>query len=367
MKFRILSLDGGGMRGIVPAHILKIVEQTLGGPLWQQFDLVAGTSTGAIIAGAIAKKLSAETIASIYEKQGAEIFPYQRYTSPQRLGLMIQHGFSAPKFSSRGLRRVIEQHLGPLTLGEITPHSPDGLHLLLTSYDTIRRTPIIFKSWSHHKWYTKLPVAEACIGSASAPTFFPAHRIDPKAYSGNKGYSDETEAYSLVDGGICANNPTSCAVVAALRILRKRYPSRSIDRCLQDIKVLSIGTGDTTEPLPWERVRGWGLSQWALHISDVFMDAPNDIHRYIAEQIMPHSSRNYLRLQIKLDKALDVRMGLGRSQSLFQPKYTLRSIDDARPLWQAKLVDATEGYLDTLLPESSRTVREELDALLSDW
>ena len=236
MKFRILSLDGGGMRGIVPAHILKIVEQTLGGPLWQQFDLVAGTSTGAIIAGAIAKKLSAETIASIYENQGLAIFPYQRYLSPQRLGLIIQHGFSAPKFSNRGLKRVIEQHLGTLTLGEITPNSPEGLHLLLTSYDTIRRTPIIFKSWSHHKWYRNLPVSEACISSASAPTFFPAHRIDPRVYSQEN--TEEGEAYSLVDGGICANNPTSCAVVAALRILRKRFPSRSIDRCLQDIKVL---------------------------------------------------------------------------------------------------------------------------------
>ncbi|MEM9213597.1 MAG: patatin-like phospholipase family protein [Cyanobacteria bacterium P01_F01_bin.150] len=377
MVFRILSLDGGGMRGIVSAHILKQVEERLGGgPLRDHFDLIAGTSTGAIIAGAIAAGLSASEIFNIYEKEGKDIFPYRNYWALGRIPLMLKHGISAPKFSDQGLVKVISGHLGNLTLGDITPTSPYGLHVLITSYDTVRRRPVIFKSWYRHKWYKTLSLADACISSASAPTYFPAHRIDPKSYGLN-------QEYSLVDGGVCANNPTSCAVVAGAKLLSKRLPSKLVSACLSQIKVLSIGTGDPAQPLLWQQVRGWGLSQWAPRIADVLMDAPNDIHRYITEQLMSRSPRfantgstsqsNYLRLQFPLNDKLMQKLGQSPSAS---SRYNLRAIDDARPQFRRLLVAATDLYLDGQLdrfPDETQgrpanpTPREQLYLLLDHW
>lgn len=380
MVFRILSLDGGGMRGVVSSHILKQVEERLGGgPLRQHFDLIAGTSTGAIIAGAIAAGLSASDIFKIYENEGREIFPYQTYWTLKRVPLLFKYGLSAPKFSDQGLMKVIYRHLQDITLGDITPTSPYGLHLLITSYDTVRRRPIIFKSWYHHKWYKTLPLAEACISSASAPTFFPAHRIDPQLF----GLGEE---YSLVDGGVCANNPTSCAVVAAAKLLTKRLPSKSITACLRQMKVLSIGTGDPATPFPWRKVRGWGLGQWAPRIADVLMDAPNDIHRYIAEQLIAGSQNygapHYLRLQFPLNTKILHMLHQTGSLTLSSPsRYNLRAIDDARPHFQQMLVDATDVYLDGRLDQSQAknrletsprhspppSPREQLYAMLDQW
>lgn len=213
-------------------------------------------------------------------------------------------------------------------------------------------------------------MADACISSASAPTFFPAHRIDPHAY----GLSEE---YSLIDGGVCANNPTSCAVVAATNLLAEAFPSQSLEMRLRQIKVLSIGTGDPAQSFPWARVKGWGLSQWAPRIADVFMDAPNDIHRYIAEKLMPVPS-NYLRLQFSVNDQLVDKLLESNSPSMTHPRQgcNLRAIDDARPLFRQRLVAATELYLDGQLDEAldmthnqraDLSPRQQLEDLLLQW
>ncbi|MGK7919655.1 MAG: CBASS cGAMP-activated phospholipase [Trichodesmium sp.] len=334
MTFRILCLDGGGIRGIMPACILQKIEQQLGSPLKDHFDLIAGTSTGSILALGIAIGKSPEELLNLYLEKGLQIFPYQSLFSPKRLPLIFQYGISAPKFSNKGLMNVLQEQYGEKTFFDITP-SMDSLKILIPSYDTIGRNPVIFKSWYHNDWYAELPLWEICLSSSSAPTYFPAYRIEK-----------DRQVYSLIDGGVCANNPVSCAMAEAIRLLRQSS-NKSVGDVIEQIKIISIGTGDPHKsPIDWEKVRGWGRIQWALRIADIFMDAGPDIDRYVVEQIMGETENDnqprYIRLQLPLQEPL-------------------LKMDDARPKNLHALVNEIDAYIDQV------EIQEKLEKFLANW
>ncbi|MEQ9551937.1 MAG: CBASS cGAMP-activated phospholipase [Coleofasciculus sp. G3-WIS-01] len=280
MTYRILSLDGGGIRGIISAVILAEVERVLDQPLNQYFDLIAGTSTGSILASAIAIGRKSEEIIRLYREKGARIFPYQGRFSRQRLGLVFQHGLSAPLYPDDGLIKVLQEEFGSTKLSDIE----NPLQLMIIAYDTIGRKPIVFKSWREDQDFFNIPLWEACVCSSSAPTYFPAHLLQTSS-----------REYSVIDGGVGANNPAAAALAEALRL----------NYSIQDISVLSIGTGNSGRPFPWKETRGWGLAQWGWQgrLIDVLFDASSDIHDYITRQIMTSKDlgnpdvQRYLRLQ----------------------------------------------------------------------
>ncbi len=348
MPFRILSLDGGGIRGIVAAKMLAAIEKEIKQPLNKYFDLIAGTSTGSILAAAIARGCSSEEIVELYRQKSSIIFPYRKRLTLKRLPLIFKHGISAPKFSDKGLIEVMQSAFGNTTLFDIT--SP---MLLVISFDTIEREPIFFKNWRQDKGYGNIPLWEICVCSASAPTYFPAHRLD-KRVSGNaedglgnaiildddaasidnvynntqiriidgtgSGQTrtiskyigsfrhatvsqnwdkipDKTSiysiksAYSAIDGGVAANNPSSCAIAEALKLGHR----------VEDIRILSIGTGERTRVIPYEYAQHWGLIQWAQPLIGVLFDASSEVYEYITKQI---AHERILRLQFKLDRDL---------------------------------------------------------------
>lgn len=288
MPFRILSLDGGGIRGVISATILLEVEKQINQPLNQYFDLIAGTSTGSILAAAIAKGLTSQDILQLYRNKGQRIFPYTSLLSWERLPLLIQYGFSAPKFSDAGLIEVIKEEFGDIKLSDIDK-SP---RLLITAYDTLERKFIVFKSWRKFDSWANIPLWEACVCSSSAPTFFPAHKLIVQLEEGPK-------TYVVIDGGIGANNPAACAVAEALRL----------GHSIQDISVLSIGTGtpkvNQEEQMKWARASSWGLFDWIWEgrLIRILLDASANINDYITTQVMSppelegRESPPYLRLQ----------------------------------------------------------------------
>ncbi|MEC4892063.1 MAG: patatin-like phospholipase family protein [Oscillatoria sp. PMC 1051.18] len=284
MVYRILSLDGGGVRGILAAQMLTYFEELIyPQPLHEYFDLIAGTSTGSILAAGISIGMTAKQLVELYATKTDIIFPYWGtwgYLSPKRIPLILKYGISAPKFSHDGLIKVLQEEFGKITLAEVTPEGSSRPNLLIPSYDTIHRKPIVFKSWRHEMPYANLFLWETCVCSASAPTFFPAY-----------GVIDATGniIYSAVDGGLGANNPAACAVAEALRL---NLP-------ISDLAVLSIGTGEMINPFPYRKVRGWGVIQWAGKIVDILMDASLEIHEYITREIVCNYEDNqrYLRLQ----------------------------------------------------------------------
>jgi hypothetical protein len=373
VTFRILSLDGGGIRGVVAATMLARIEQQINVPLNQYFQLVAGTSTGSILAAAIANGRSAKELIGVYQQKGSRIFPYQNLWSPERLGLVFQYGLSAPKYSDKGLVEVLKEEFKYKKLSEVK-----ATNLLIPSYDTINREPIIFKSW--RKKFLNVPLWEVCVCSASAPAYFPAHQLirreegkavggDAKTIVFSKEASEDDDdynrmriditggtgrgqvrtiidyvgktrtalvdagwdvipdatstfsvvlEYSAIDGGVAANNPTACAIAEALRLGHK----------VEDISLLSIGTGSFSREIPLESAKEWGAAQWALPVIDVIFDASSDINDYIGRQIV----ERYLRLQFKLDRS-------------WTGKRLSDDMDDASQENIRNLIEAADAYV----------------------
>ncbi len=292
MVYRILSLDGGGIRGTAAAQMLReleiVVRARTGQALHEYFQLIAGTSTGSILAAGLALGKSGAELVKLYEENGQRIFPYwgtKGYFAPRRLRLIWQHGLSAPKFGHDGLQTVLQEQFGDRPLAAIASDRDSHPKLLVTAYDTVERKPIVFKSWRHEEWYASVPLWEASLCSSSAPTFFPAY---PLAAGGR--------SCAAIDGGVGANNPTTCAIAEAIRL---GHP-------LHQLRVFSIGTGELTKSYPYREVKHWGAAQWGRRIIDVLMDAPQEIDAYVAEQIMagtPLQQRAYARLQPPLQSS----------------------------------------------------------------
>jgi patatin-like phospholipase/acyl hydrolase len=362
MAFKILCLDGGGMRGVLSAQLLALIEaellQQTGKRIHDYFDLIAGTSTGAILAAGLALGTSSEQMMQLYLQKGRRIFPYQGYWgyfSPQRLPLVLQHGLSAPKFSHAGLESVLKEQYGQRTLAELQHQTPK---LLITAYDTMLRRPVIFKSWEA-AWYSQSKVWEAVICSASAPTFFPSYPLQANGYS-----------CSLIDGGVGANNPSTCAIVAALKL----------GYTLKDLRILSIGTGESTIGYPYKDTKHWGLAQWGKRIADVLMDAPQDVIEETAQQVVTLGDRypnHYIRLQPKLStdaltQWLDPeRLAQLRRDLKGKRPQVREDIDDASPENMKILQALAEGYFhhETLrLPIAYRQTQElTITEALQSW
>jgi patatin-like phospholipase/acyl hydrolase len=277
---RILSLDGGGIRGLVTCLWLDGVERALadaGKPgVTGSFDLLAGSSTGAMIACGLGIGLSPAQLAGLYREHRHAIFPHLARRLWSRVGRMFEQGPSAPRYNGHGLEQVLRDVFGDTRLGQLAQPT------LITAYDTIGRKPVVFKSFKPE--HADLRVWEVCRASAAAPTYFPAH-----------GMTFEGRLHSLIDGGVVANNPTVCAVAEALR------KDRGV-RHSDDLVVLSVGSGELNRPIDLASAREWGALEWAIPIVGVLFDASSDSVDYIAQQLV---GDRYFRLQDELVIGMD--------------------------------------------------------------
>lgn len=228
--FKILSIDGGGFRGAYAAHLLKRIEDEFHVNWGEDFDLLAGTSTGSIIAAALAVGASAARVLNMYKEKGRSIFPTH---VPPRRGLLHS------KYSSAPLRAALSEFFGTMKLGDIetpliipaTDIGSGRVHVLKSGYD---------KGFVRDK---DVPVVEAVLASCSAPTFFP-----PVLLSGDK-------PYLLADGGLWANSPSLVAAIDAKRRLGAN---------LEDLQILSIGTGSANTFYPIREAKTRGLFGWGI-------------------------------------------------------------------------------------------------------
>lgn len=274
--FFVLSLDGGGIRGLMSAVWLAAVEKRLGGPIGTRLSLVAGTSTGSILAAAVASGIPAEEIVRLYETHGSTVFPSTAERLWSRARRLFSEGPSAPKYDGEGLEQVLRLAFGAAKFGDLP------VRTMVVAYDVRRRNATVMKSWREE--YRDLDVADVVKASCSAPTYFPAHLV-----------RIEGEVEPLVDGGVVANNPTACAIAEAIRLREKRS--------LDDLLVLSIGTGESTREISAAQAKEWGALEWAVPVIDVLMDGAADAVDYIAARLLPDG--RYFRLQTRLTEALD--------------------------------------------------------------
>jgi len=285
--FRILSLDGGGIRGLIPALVLAELEQRTGKRTAQLFDLIAGTSTGGILAlgltrpGAAGKPLyGADEMVGLYEKDGSKIFDRSPLHRLKAIGNLADE-----KYPSHGIDAVLKARFGESMLSEaITP-------VLVTSYDIEERGPYFFKS---HRARLEPPrnhlMRDAARATSAAPTYFEPVKVP---------CSDQKSGYrALIDGGVYANNPAACALVEAMCFF---------DQKLDDIVMLSLGTGENTRPIKYEDAKGWGLAKWAQPVLNVVFDGVSDTVHYQLQSLLTKGAQSgrYLRVQVDLTDAND--------------------------------------------------------------
>ncbi len=279
---RVLSLDGGGIRGLIPALMLAALEEKTGKPVAQLFDLIAGTSTGGILAlgltlaGAEGRpRYTAAQLAKLYLEEGSTIFSrslWRRVTSVD--GLIDEH------YSSEGIERVLARYFGDARLKDALTE------VLVPAYEIQKRVPFLFRS----RYARKPPRAgetfdylvwQVARSTSAAPTYFEPFRL----------VAQHDEDYALVDGGVYANNPAMCALVEA----RSLYPDA-------EIVVASFGTGELCRPIGYEEAKQWGLLEWARPVLDVVFDGVSDTVDFQARQLI---GDNYFRFQGVLDEGSD--------------------------------------------------------------
>lgn len=266
-SIKVLAIDGGGIRGIIPAVILGELQKRLGRDLYTVFDLIAGTSTGGIIALGIGTRCnngqpySPGELLSLYVQSGPAIFK-KSWLTPER-------EFVLPKYSPDGLEATLAKFFQDTELQTaLTP-------LLISSCDLQGQLPFFFKSHriaadSSFNW----KVASIARATSAAPTFFPPLHL-------TRGDAD----YALVDGGVFVNNPSMAAYAAA----RSLYPGSA------QFVVVSVGTGDRQDRIAYASAKEWGLLGWARQIVPVFMDSVSEAVDYELK-LMPGCT--YYRLQV---------------------------------------------------------------------
>lgn len=304
-EFRILSLDGGGIRGVLTATILEEIERKIQGQALKEFfHLIAGTSTGAILAAGIAKGYSAQQLVAIYQNKGKRIFPISRPQTHNRWQWL--HNLNNPQYENEGLKDVLQEEFGGNTLlKDLAPNL-----VLITAYDALNRKPLLMCNWQTEWAY--FPIWEACTASASAPTFFPSFKLDTPDLK-EPGNQLEINA---IDGGVFANNPVTCAVAEAFCLcdhpnalsylgnIKFTMPDHNRQQFRSTLSVLSIGTGKLTRPIQYKDSKDWGTRQWVAPLIDVMFDGSNAINNQIMSYLIEDHNA-YLRLQPHLTKAND--------------------------------------------------------------
>jgi uncharacterized protein len=240
--FRILSLDGGGIKGAFTASVLATLEEDTGKSVVDHFDLIAGTSTGGILAIGLGLGLSAREICDFYASKGPEIFPSTSLI--QRTSGFFRQLFG-PKHSHSVLRSALEEALGKRKFGE------SSYRLLIPTYDAIGGRLFLMKT-AHHprfKYDINAPAVDVALATSAAPTHFAA-----------APFPNHADA-SYVDGGVWANCPVMAAITEAVAFL---------DQPLDSIDVLSIGT--TTKPFNIARHTDDGVAQWNAGLVELMFE-----------------------------------------------------------------------------------------------
>jgi len=249
---KVLAIDGGGIRGIIPATILSEIEQRTNTRIAHLFDLIAGTSTGGILALGLVKpdgsgepQYSAADLGGLYEKEGKRIFDRSLWHQVVALGNLADE-----KYEVTGLEGVLQNYFGEARLKDAVTET------LVTSYELESRQPWFF---ARHKAQKDpaydFPMRFVARATSAAPTYFSPEELSTSEQHGG-----------LVDGGVYANNPALCAYVEA----KDLHPDHD------EILVVSMGTGQHTRPIQYEEAKDWGLAMWAKPILDVVFDGVSD-------------------------------------------------------------------------------------------
>ena len=285
--FNVLTIDGGGIKGLYSAAILRELEKYFETRIVEHFDLICGTSAGAIIACGLAVGLSADDISSFYFTSGAKIFRHTPIWSKTK------QLFFKSKYKGKKLETELKSYLGEKKF-------KDSLcHLVIPTYDINAGNPYVFKT-DHSSSLVRDSdtfLWEAALASASAPSYFPVYK------------SNYLKGHKFVDGGVWANNPSLAGLIETLRFFVG--PDKEFDR----FRLVSLSS--ISEHFAAIKVRAWhnSIVGWGSNLVNLFMNAQViSTERMVAFLIDANDRGEYLRTpspqlskemveKIRLDKA----------------------------------------------------------------
>lgn len=271
MAYFILSLDGGGIRGVLTATALARLQQRC--PFLERVDLLAGTSTGGILALGLAKGMAPSAMSDLYRQEGSRIFGardlWDRIAGPVDEAFRADYGMEA-------LEAALKPHFGGLTLGDLPKR------VLIPTFDVdapaTEETPAQWRPKFLHNFPGPnsdgaVSVLEAALRTAAAPTYFPS-----------RGH--------YIDGGVVANNPSTCAIAKAIKT----------GVALRDIHLLSVGTGYNPQRIPGGS-GDWGKLQWATTVLQMVLEGTSGMAKYQCQQLL---GDRYHRIQVELEDVIEM-------------------------------------------------------------
>ena len=307
-KYRILCLDGGGLRGLITARLLARLNTHPQVAGWlSTVDLFAGTSTGGILALGLACGKTPEEICTVYKERGGVIFDDSIWDNLRDLGKTV-----GADYSSKGLKAELKTVFGDLKLRDITRKVAIPTFDLDNEEVAAKRTwkPKIFHNFQGADSDGEQLVAHIAQYTSSAPTYFPS-------------------ADGYIDGGVYANNPSIVALAQA--ISRRNQPAERA--ALDEVVMLSLGTGVSLTYIKGQTL-DWGYAQWAQPLINVLMDGVAGISDYQARQLLDD---RYHRLQIVFQPnetiALDAVDKLDRMDEIATGHPLQATVDWLRTTW----------------------------------
>ncbi|XP_034690001.1 patatin-like protein 2 [Vitis riparia] len=302
----VLSIDGGGIRGIIPGTLLAFLESNLqeldgaNARIADYFDIIAGTSTGGLVTSMLTAPnkdnrpiYAAKDINNFYLEHCPKIFP-QNSAKPNT----SVSGATGPKYDGKYLRSLTDELLGDLTLKQTLTN------VVIPTFDIKLLQPIIFSTKDARTNVAKnARLSDVCIGTSAAPTYLPAHYFETRDSSG------KTRSFNLIDGGVAANNPTLMAISQVTKEIILMHNSQSEEINPMDPKrmlVLSLGTGapKLEEKYNADTASSWGPLEWLLDngatpLLDIYGHASSDMVDIHVSTLFQsrRCQKNYLRIQ----------------------------------------------------------------------
>ncbi|MES2410610.1 MAG: CBASS cGAMP-activated phospholipase [Bacteroidota bacterium] len=323
--FKILSIDGGGIKGLYSSTILAEFEEKYNCQISDYFDMICGTSTGGLIALALSLKIPASEICSFYETEGSKIFPSFRKVKFRNTKIsrgLLNQMFWGGKFSDKELKKSLEKIFGEAKIG-------DSNNLLcIPSYTITEARPFIFK-FDHKEGNLDrdngAKMVDVALATSAAPTYFPMAEIP---YYNNKQF---------IDGGVWGNNPTLVGLLEALDYFVGK------DKEFDKLKILSISSLSLSGGKPTGLKRNRSFLDWKSDLFETSLTGQSFFTHFFMEKIKLISdiSIDYVRvptsdvsseqedlvqLDVATKPALDLIKGKGKDKAdIYKKKQEISS------------------------------------------
>lgn len=337
-KVRILSIDGGGIRGILPGVVLTQLEKKLQAKMEDpkiriadMFDFFAGTSTGGILSMAYLipdktgrPKLQAQEAVDLYLDRGDEIFDISLWQRARSV-----NGVADEKYSADELEESLDDVFGEVMLNELIKPC------IISSYDIRNGSPHFFKQHKAESDIYNFKVKDVARATSAAPTYFETARV--KNHIGTP--------YPLIDGGVFVNNP---ALVAYSEVRNMKFGGVDHLPTAKDMMIVSIGTGSSSKKYSYKDAKDWGAVGWIKPVLEIMMSANSQTVDYhltkIFDTLKKTDKEDYHRLEPQIQRA-DSEMDNGTMENLQNLKEDALSyisdpkVDEELDLIVKKLLD----------------------------